>query len=101
MVEMPQVPRTGVPKTTDTSRVENAPASRPGATKDAGAVSDSVSLSSRARLLQHLRARYDELPDVRKEKVETLKERIKEGTYKLDNEEIVRSILTGSLFREE
>ena len=101
-MEIPQIPKTDVSKRLeDTAKSDAAQSKKAKEGDKAESKSDTVSLSSRAKLLQHLRAKYDELPDVRKDKVEDLKHRIEEGSHRLSSEEIVRTILQGALFKTE
>lgn len=60
---------------------------------------DSVDVSSKARLLHKLRDSYDKLPEAKNDQqVKEIKEKLEEGVHKLSSEEIVSSILKGSLF---
>lgn len=60
---------------------------------------DSVSVSSRAMLLHQLQRAYEKLESSPPDKnLEEIKERIKEGIYKLSSEEIVVEILRGTIF---
>jgi negative regulator of flagellin synthesis FlgM len=64
----------------------SAPPSRP----------DQVSVSERAADVGRLTARASELPDVRQEKVEQLRERIRSGSYNPSASDIA-----GAIFKEE
>jgi len=100
-MEIPQVPKTiATKKPEDAVKVEPTQARK---VSDGGktALTDTVSLSSRAKLLQHLRAKYEDLPEVRKDRVEDLKRRVEEGTHRLTSEEIVKTILQGTLFQTD
>jgi anti-sigma28 factor (negative regulator of flagellin synthesis) len=60
---------------------------------------DSVDVSSKAKLLLKLRESYDKLPDAKSAgQTAELKEKLEKGTVHLSSEEIVSSILQGSLF---
>ena len=62
--------------------------------------SDSVDVSSKAKLLHKLRDSYDKLPDPKNDAyVKDVKERLQKGTVSLSSEEIVSSILQGTLFK--
>jgi flagellar biosynthesis anti-sigma factor FlgM len=52
-----------------------------------------VELSGRARELAAARAAADATPDVRADKVADAKQRIADGTYKVDGEQIARRML--------
>ncbi|MFH1538150.1 MAG: flagellar biosynthesis anti-sigma factor FlgM [bacterium] len=75
-------------------------AARADAKKDVvGKETDSVSVSSRAKLLHQLRKSYEKLDKPAPEKnIEELKDRIKQGLHKLTAEEIVVEILRGTIF---
>jgi len=60
---------------------------------------DSVDVSSKAKLLHRLRESYDKLPDAKtSDQVKELQAKMEEGVHKLSSEEIVSSILKGTLF---
>ena len=60
---------------------------------------DSVAVSSKAKLLHNLREQYDKKDEkAESTRIQELKDKIQEGTQKLSAEEIVSSILRGSLF---
>jgi anti-sigma28 factor (negative regulator of flagellin synthesis) len=60
---------------------------------------DSVAVSSKAKLLHNLRENYDKTDEKAEiARVQELKDRIQQGTHELSAEEIVSSILRGSLF---
>ena len=60
---------------------------------------DSVDVSSKAKLLHKLRESYDKLPEVKADQqVKDVKENLDKGTLRLTSEEIVSSILKGTLF---
>ena len=58
---------------------------------------DSVSVSSKAKLMHTLREKMEIIPD-ESAKVKELREKIQSGSYELSPEEIVHSILSGTLF---
>lgn len=58
---------------------------------------EKVSLSDRARDTQRIKQAIDKLPDVREEKVQELKSRIKEGTYSVSGEEIAGKMVREAL----
>jgi len=55
--------------------------------------SDSVKLSSEAKIFAAIQKRLAETPDIRHDKVEALKERIANGTYRVSAEEIAAAML--------
>ena len=55
--------------------------------------SDEVSLSEVAQQLQRLRKVLDGLPEIRQEKVAKLKQQLSQGTYRIDEEGVARSLL--------
>lgn len=60
---------------------------------------DSADISAKGRTLLNLREKYDKLPEEKGDaQVQQLKEKVGEGLHKLSSEEIVASILKGTLF---
>ena len=57
-----------------------------------------VSLSERARQVQRLRKLLEGIPEVRMERVEELRERLAQGTYRVDGRRVARRLLSESLF---
>jgi flagellar biosynthesis anti-sigma factor FlgM len=57
---------------------------------------DEVELSERAGELSRARQAYDGLPDARAVRVAALRERIRNGTYRLDDDDIADAILNGA-----
>ncbi|MGB9905119.1 MAG: flagellar biosynthesis anti-sigma factor FlgM [Desulfotomaculales bacterium] len=55
--------------------------------------SDAVEISGRARELQFYKASLREIPEVRKELVENIKNDIARGTYEIDAGEIAKQII--------
>lgn len=104
-VQRPSVAKAGDAKKPDRVQPRDAESKKAeGGTATGAAASDTVSLSEKAkanaRLLQHLREKFEELPDARQDKVEEARERIKEGALKMSSEEIIQNILDGNLFYE-
>ena len=87
-----------------TQKAEELRETRPAARKAAQAYSqterkDSVDVSSKAKLLHRLRESYDKLPDAKSaEEAKEARAKLEEGVHKLSSEEIVSSILKGTLF---
>ena len=60
---------------------------------------DSVDVSSKAKLLLKLRDSYDKLPEAKSaDQAKEVKEKLAQGTTALSSDEIVSSILKGTLF---
>ena len=100
-MEMPNVPKVPVTKTDETNKVKGADRVRAEAYGKvaAGSDEDRLNLSAKAKLMQTLRTSYDKLPDTNREAVETVKQKIAdEGSVALSSEELVASILQGTLF---
>ena len=57
------------------------------------APSDEVTVSSRAEEILKARQAYDQLPEVREDRVESIRQRIQDGTYQLSNDQIARAVL--------
>jgi anti-sigma28 factor (negative regulator of flagellin synthesis) len=63
-------------------------------------VSDALNLSPKAKLMQGLRTEYGKLTDVGGAKAEEIKQKLADqGTSAMSSEEIVSSILQGTLFQ--
>jgi len=54
---------------------------------------DKVNLSPAAREINQIRAAIDNLPEVREEKVQAVKDSIEKGTYKVEPEKIAGKML--------
>jgi flagellar biosynthesis anti-sigma factor FlgM len=61
----------------------------------AGAKADGVLLSDQARAVARAQAAVRSAPDVREQLVSELREQIRNGTYRIDDEAIVNRILEG------
>jgi hypothetical protein len=60
---------------------------------------DSVDVSSKAKLLLKLRDSFEKLPEAKSaDQAKDVKEKLEKGTHALSSEEIVSSILQGTLF---
>ena len=59
---------------------------------------DSAKISSKARLMLSLRDSYRKLENNDEKKAVKVDEKVKEGLHKMSSEEIVSSILQGTLF---
>jgi flagellar biosynthesis anti-sigma factor FlgM len=97
-MEIPNVPKTALNKPEDTGRVDANRQKRVTTADAPQAQTDGVSLSSKAKLMGSLRSGLDKLDAEAQQKVQDLKERVQQGSYKLSSEEIVGAILKGSLF---
>ena len=64
------------------------------------AKTDTVNISDAAKEIQEVRKQLDDIPDVRTEKVQQLKNEIENGTYKIKSEEIAEKMLRESLFND-
>lgn len=66
-----------------------------------GSGEEKVEISGQARDIQRVKAAIAELPEVRQEKIEELKQLIQEGRYEMDMDKladrILDSIITGSI----
>lgn len=54
---------------------------------------DKISLSGKAKEISELKAAIDQLPDVRTDKVDALRQAIDTGTYNIDARKIAQKIL--------
>ncbi len=64
------------------------------AAKPAAGMKDTVSLSSFAKELSVAKNAVDNVPDVRTEKVNAIKEQIKDGTYNVSAEQVAEKIMS-------
>ena len=62
-----------------------------------GSKASVVNISSRAEELAQIRARLEEIPEVRMDKVQAVKEEIQAGTYQRDSEATALRLLSDSL----
>ncbi|HEX2966932.1 MAG TPA: flagellar biosynthesis anti-sigma factor FlgM [Syntrophorhabdaceae bacterium] len=61
---------------------------------------DSVEFSAAKNDVSRLIARVKETPTIRQDKVDVIKAAIENGTYKIDSEQVVKSILKNNLLDE-
>jgi negative regulator of flagellin synthesis FlgM len=61
---------------------------------------DTVNISDAAKEIQEVRKELDNIPEVRAEKVEQLKNQIENGTYEIKSEEIAEKMLKDSLLND-
>jgi len=61
--------------------------------KQNGPAADAVEISSQARELQELRAKLDEIPDNREEKVEIIKRELAQGEYRVDLDQLADNLV--------
>ncbi|MDN5352590.1 MAG: negative regulator of flagellin synthesis FlgM [Clostridiales bacterium] len=66
-----------------------------------GLASDTVEISDQARAIQVAKKALSEIPDVRSEKVESVKSALQSGQYKPSAEEVVNKLLSGLNLTEE
>ena len=64
------------------------------------AKTDTVNISDAAKEIQEVRKELDNIPDVRDDKVEQLKNQIENGTYEIKSEEIAEKMLKDSLLND-
>ena len=64
------------------------------------AKTDTVNISDAAKEIQEVRKELDNIPDVRADKVEQLKNQIEDGTYEIKSEEIAEKMLKDSLLND-
>lgn len=78
------------------NRVQNSPDEAP----KGGLLEDRVALSPEAKRVQEVKKILDSLPDIREEKVAEIKERIENGTYRVDSGEVASGIIKEFLLNE-
>jgi negative regulator of flagellin synthesis FlgM len=64
------------------------------------AKTDTVNISDAAKEIQEVRKELDNIPYVRADKVEQLKNQIENGTYEIKSEEIAEKMLKDSLLND-
>ena len=65
--------------------------------KESAVKTDTVVISDAAKRIQDVRAKLDEIPDVREDKVTELRNQIENGTYKVDAEKTAEKLLKDEL----
>ena len=65
--------------------------------KESATKTDTVVISDAAKRIQEARAKLDEIPDVREEKVADLRNRIQNGTYQADADKTADKLLKEQL----
>lgn len=76
-----------------------APAGQPAVTEQAGptATSDDVAnLSTGSESLQRLKTQLDAVPDVRQQQVESLRQAVADGSFKVSPQHIAEAMLAGA-----
>ena len=66
-------------------------------TKESATKTDTVVISDAAKRIQEARAKLDDIPDVREEKVADLRNQIQNGTYQADAEKTADKLLKEQL----
>ena len=61
--------------------------------KESATKTDTVVISDAAKRIQEARAKLDEIPDVREDKVAELRNQIQNGTYQIDADKIAAKLL--------
>ena len=65
--------------------------------KESAIKTDTVVISDAAKRIQEARAKLDEIPDVREDKVAELKNQIQNGTYQIDADKAAEKLLKEQL----
>ncbi|NIA11667.1 MAG: flagellar biosynthesis anti-sigma factor FlgM [Nitrospiraceae bacterium] len=78
-------------------KINNKPTPGPQKGIKEDAFKEKVSLSSKSRDIELAKKAIEKSPDIRQEKVQTLKKQIKQGTYNVSGEKIAESMLHESL----
>ena len=65
--------------------------------KESATKTDTVVISDAAKRIQEARAKLDEIPDVREEKVAELRDQIQNGTYQVDAQKTADKLLKDQL----
>ncbi len=54
---------------------------------------DSMEISDEARMIHNIAAEMDDLPEVREERVQELRQQVQSGSYEVDPEQVAESML--------
>ncbi len=84
-------------QTEQTGAVESRAGKKTDVNQTAGA--DNINLSQEARLMQKAAQVIAQTPEVREEKVATLKEAVDQGTYQVNSQKVATSLIA-DIFRE-
>ncbi len=90
----PQMDATAVKQTKASDPPEKSPIQEK---KDGRLSEDTVEISSRSREMQKIREVFEASPDVRTEKVASLKKLIEEGAYEIDNNRLAEKMIQKSI----
>jgi anti-sigma28 factor (negative regulator of flagellin synthesis) len=99
-MEITNIPKLPAQKAEESQKVNRSPPKAGSNAYAASKAADQADISPKARQLLQLRESYRKLDDAKEEKVEAhkLEEKLEQGVTKLSSEEIVSSILHGTLF---
>jgi len=78
-------------QTEQTGAVESRGEKKVGAVQDAA--TDSINVSSQARLMQKASQVISQTPDVRQEKVDPLQQAVDQGVYGVDSQKVANSMI--------
>jgi len=84
--------------TSDAEKVQENQQLRNGAEKAGQSGGENVSLSERARHILKAQQELENVPDLRSEKVNQIKEQIANGTYEVKGQEVAEKIIYEALF---
>ncbi|NMA01083.1 MAG: flagellar biosynthesis anti-sigma factor FlgM [Clostridia bacterium] len=62
---------------------------------------DEMSISNEAQVMSKIMQRVKETPDIREERVNELKQQIKQGTYSVSADNVAEKLLKGALFSKK
>ena len=66
-----------------------------------GVKGDKVVLSSLAKEIRDIKKLVDSIPDIREKKIEEIKEKIENGSYKIDSNKVAFKLIKESLLNNE
>ena len=97
-MEITNVPKIPAQKAEETQQEKRVPPKVGSNAYAADKAKDSADISSKARQMLSLREAFKKLDTKEEAKLQDIKENLEEGVHKLSSEEIVSSILQGTLF---
>jgi negative regulator of flagellin synthesis FlgM len=75
--------------------------SKPAQENPVGVKDDKVILSSLAKEIGDIKKLVDSIPDINEKKIEEIKEKIKNGSYKIDSDKVAFKLIRESLLNNE
>lgn len=71
---------------------------KPEKTKGLMGKKDELTLSTEGQTFQKVLSAMEQLPDIREDKVNEIKQRVDAGTYQIDNEKVAEKMMAAKMF---